>query len=76
MSHLRRLISPLSKVHPHFEARDLHPTHYGKVCPNETPEGQSCGLVKNFAIGTIVTSGIDEERVEKDLQQMGVILKK
>ncbi len=76
LSHLRRVISPLSKVHPHFEARDLHPTHWGKICPNETPEGQSCGLVKNFAIGTIVTSGTPEEEVSNQLNKLGVIFGK
>lgn len=32
ISHLRRIISPLSRKHPHFKARDLHGTHYGKLC--------------------------------------------
>lgn len=49
LSHLRRVISPLSRAQPHFEARDLHPTQWGRICPSETPEGPNCGLVKNFA---------------------------
>ena len=44
LSHLRRVVSPLSRSQPHFEARDLHPTHWGKICPNETPEGPNCVL--------------------------------
>jgi DNA-directed RNA polymerase subunit B len=32
ISHLRRVVSPLSRSQPHFEARDLHPTHWGKIC--------------------------------------------
>jgi DNA-directed RNA polymerase beta subunit len=75
VSHLKRVISPLSKVHPHFEARDLHPTQWGKICPNETPEGQSCGLVKNFAIGALVSSGYPEEKIEKTLNKLGVVFK-
>ncbi|HEQ78766.1 MAG TPA: DNA-directed RNA polymerase subunit B'', partial [Euryarchaeota archaeon] len=47
VSHLRRVVSPLTRSQPHFEARDLHPTQWGRLCPNETPEGQNCGLVKN-----------------------------
>ncbi|MCG3219510.1 MAG: DNA-directed RNA polymerase subunit B'', partial [Candidatus Heimdallarchaeota archaeon] len=31
LSHLRRVVSPLSRSQPHFEARDLHPTHWGKI---------------------------------------------
>ncbi len=49
LSHMRRVTSPLVRSQPHFEARDLHPTHWGRLCPNETPEGQNCGLVKNAA---------------------------
>src|SRR2546425_1276942 len=40
LSHLRRVTSPLTRSQPHFEARDLHPTQWGRLCPNETPEGQ------------------------------------
>ena len=63
LSHLRRIISPLTRSQPHFEARDLHPTQWGRICPNETPEGQNCGLVKNAALLINVTEGIDEAPV-------------
>ena len=32
-----------------FEVRDVHPTHYGRVCPIETPEGPNIGLINSFA---------------------------
>jgi DNA-directed RNA polymerase subunit B" len=73
MSHLRRVISPLSKTQSHFEARDLHPTHWGKICPNETPEGQSCGLVKNLAVGAMISTR-EIEGLEKNLGMLGVSL--
>jgi DNA-directed RNA polymerase subunit B len=72
LSHLRRIISPLSRVHPHFEARDLHGTHFGRICPIETPEGTSCSLVKNMALYNEVTIGIDEKEVEGILKKLGV----
>ncbi len=72
MSHLRRVISPLSKRHPHFKARDLHGTHWGKLCPNESPEGPSCGLVKNLALLANITVGEEEESVETTLRSLGV----
>ncbi len=76
VSHLNRVVSPLSKVHPHFEARDLHSTHFGRICPNETPEGQSCGLVKNFAASAMVTAtSPDTEELEEKLEKMGVTFK-
>ena len=73
VSHLRRVVSPLSKTQPHFEARDLHPTHWGKLCPNETPEGQSCGLLKNLAMGCVI-SAKETEGLEKPLSLLGVEL--
>ncbi len=76
VSHLRRVISPLSKTHPHFEARDLHPTHFGKICPNETPEGQSCGLVKNLALGAVLSREHPEESITGELEKLGVVLKR
>ena len=72
ITHQRRVSSLLSRSHPHFEARDLHATQFGRICPNETPEGQNCGLVKNLAIGAIISSDTDEAPVEKYLREFGV----
>ena len=63
LSHLRRVISPLSRSQPHFEARDLHGTQWGRLCPFETPEGPNCGLVKNLALMSYVSVGIDENEI-------------
>jgi DNA-directed RNA polymerase subunit B len=60
LSHLRRVISPLSRAQPHFEARDLHPTQWGRICPNETPEGPNCGLVKNFAQQVELSTALED----------------
>ncbi len=73
LSHLRRVVSPLSRSQPHFEARELHPTQWGRMCPFETPEGPNCGLVKNLALMSYVSVGIDEKEVEKILYKLGVI---
>lgn len=73
LSHLRRVISPLSRAQPHFEARDLHPTQWGRLCPSETPEGPNCGLVKNFAEMVELSTGIDDINPIKDiLYDLGV----
>ena len=66
MSHLRRITSSLTRSQPHFEARDLHPTQWGRLCPSETPEGQNCGLVKNAALIINVSKGYPE----KDLKDI------
>ncbi|MCL4438252.1 MAG: DNA-directed RNA polymerase subunit B [Candidatus Thermoplasmatota archaeon] len=73
LSHLRRIISPLTRSQPHFEARDLHPTQWGRICPNETPEGQNCGLVKNAALIINVTEGIDPQTVVETLKGMNLM---
>src|SRR5437867_3770725 len=71
LSHLRRVTSPLTRSQPHFEARDLHPTQWGRLCPNETPEGQNCGLVKNCALVIDVSEGFPEEEVKLLLADLG-----
>ncbi|MFH5797551.1 DNA-directed RNA polymerase subunit B'' [Haladaptatus sp. DYF46] len=73
LSHLRRLRSPLSRSQPHFEARDLHATQWGRICPSETPEGPNCGLVKNFAQAMELSQNIeDEQELKHELSSMGV----
>jgi DNA-directed RNA polymerase subunit B len=72
-SHLRRVISPLIRSQAHFEARDLHATHWGKICPNETPEGPNCGLVKNLAIQAYISVGTDEEPVRQFVLEQPVV---
>ncbi len=73
LSHLRRVISPLSRAQPHFEARDLHPTQWGRICPSETPEGPNCGLVKNFAQLVELSTGLEnEDEIKAILTQLGV----
>jgi DNA-directed RNA polymerase subunit B len=72
-SHLRRLQSPLSRSQPNFEARDLHPTHWGRLCPSETPEGANCGLVKNLALSAVISVGVESGKVKQDLYERGVI---
>ncbi|MDD2613771.1 MAG: DNA-directed RNA polymerase subunit B'' [Methanosarcina sp.] len=73
LSHLRRVISPLSRAQPHFEARDLHATQWGRLCPSETPEGPNCGLVKNFAEMVELSTGIEEtDGIKKILHDLNV----
>lgn len=73
LSNLRRLQSPLSRSQPNFEARDLHPTHWGRVCPNETPEGSNCGLVKNLALMANISVGTNTEEIKEALLTLNVV---
>jgi len=72
LSHLRRVISPLTRSQPHFEARDLHPTQFGRLCPNETPEGQNCGLVKNLALMVDVSENLPDNNVREILDELDI----
>jgi len=71
ISHLRRVQSPLSRTQPNFEARDLHSTHFGRLCPSETPEGSNCGLVKNLALSAIISVSVTSEEVVEKLYEIG-----
>ena len=73
LSHLRRLQSPLSRSQPNFEARDLHPTHWGRLCPNETPEGSNCGLVKNISLAACTSVYINPDEIKHILYYLGVV---
>ena len=72
VSGLQRVFSPLSSSQENFEARALHSTHLGRLCPSETPEGTNIGLRKNLAILTSVTGNVDEEELLKSLKTMGL----
>ena len=53
ITHKRRVsaLGPggLTRERAGFEVRDVHPTHYGRLCPIETPEGPNIGLINSFA---------------------------
>jgi DNA-directed RNA polymerase subunit B len=72
ISHLRRIQSPLSRSQPNFEARDLHATHFGRICPAETPEGSNCGLVKNLALSAVISVSVLSPEIVEKLYELGV----
>nr|QGX47696.1 DNA-directed RNA polymerase II second largest subunit [Fusarium xyrophilum]QGX47697.1 DNA-directed RNA polymerase II second largest subunit [Fusarium xyrophilum]QGX47698.1 DNA-directed RNA polymerase II second largest subunit [Fusarium xyrophilum] len=57
LSHLRRTNTPIGRDGKLAKPRQLHNTHWGLVCPAETPEGQACGLVKNLSLMCYVSVG-------------------
>jgi DNA-directed RNA polymerase beta subunit len=71
-SHLQRVISPLSSTQENFEARQLHATHFGRLCPIETPEGQPVGLRKHLAILCAISNESNEEEILKTLKNLGM----
>ncbi|MEM4260795.1 MAG: DNA-directed RNA polymerase subunit B'' [Candidatus Woesearchaeota archaeon] len=72
MSHLQGVVSPLSSSQENFKARALHPTHLGRLCPSETPEGTNIGLRKNLAILSNITPHMKDEDIIEELKSIGM----
>lgn len=72
LSHLRRMITPLARSGKLAKPRQLHNTHWGLVCPAETPEGQAVGLVKNISLMCYITLGSKQSVVEDFIDEWGV----
>ena len=74
ISQLQRVSSMLSSDQENFMARTLHPTHYGKFCPIETPEGTEIGLRKNLAILCRISTKVnmDEKKFIEEFEKLGL----
>ena len=74
LSHLRRTNTPIGRDGKIAKPRQLHNTHWGLVCPAETPEGQACGLVKNLALMCFVSVGTPGLPLIEYMRQRGMEL--
>jgi len=72
LSHLQRVVSPLSASQENFEARELHSTHLGRLCPIETPEGTNIGLRKNLSLLCTISKESDENEIIKQCKNFGL----
>ncbi|KAI5192005.1 DNA-directed RNA polymerase II subunit RPB2 [Nematocida sp. AWRm77] len=72
LSHLRRVNTPVGRDGKLAKPRQLHASHWGMVCPAETPEGQACGLVKNFALMSHVSVGVNSVPIIDLLEECGL----
>jgi len=72
LSHLRRLNTPLERSGKQAKPRQLHNTHWGMVCPAETPEGQAVGLVKNLALMAEISTNSPASPVIDFLDEFGL----
>ncbi len=68
LSHLRRINTPIDKSGKLIEPRKLHASSWGFLCPAETPEGQSVGVVKNLSYMTIVSGYSDSSPISEYLK--------
>ncbi|VEV54861.1 DNA-directed RNA polymerase II subunit RPB2, putative [Plasmodium vinckei vinckei] len=72
LSHLRRLNTPLGREGKMAKPRQLHNTHWGMICPFETPEGQSVGLVKNLSLMCDISVGTSTNNIYEFLTEWGL----
>lgn len=72
LSHLRRCNTPIGRDGKIAKPRQLHNTHWGMVCPAETPEGQACGLVKNLALMAYISVGSPSAPIVEFLDEWGM----
>lgn len=73
--HLRSVVSALSSTQEHFEARELHATHMGRLCCIRTPEGQNIGLRNFLAMGAKLTqpaTDADNLKILTTIKALGV----
>ena len=72
ISHLQKVVSPLSSSQENFAARALHCTHIGRICPIETPEGTNIGLRKNLAMLCSISQSADENSVLEKIKTLDI----
>ena len=72
-------VGMVTRVNSHFEKsrkvsgpRTLQPSSWGMLCPSDTPEGESCGLVKNLSLMCVVTSDLEPEPVRSICMNLGM----
>jgi DNA-directed RNA polymerase III subunit RPC2 len=69
---MTRISSQFEKTRKVSGPRALQPSQWGMLCPSDTPEGEACGLVKNLALMTHITTDIDEGPIIKIAHMLGV----
>jgi len=73
ISHLRRVSTPIEKTGKLIPPRKLHNTQWGYICPSETPEGHSVGVVKNMSTTAIVGIYSNPNTVREYLAKLGTL---
>ena len=68
---MTRISSQFEKTRKISGPRALQPSQFGMLCPSDTPEGEACGLVKNLALMTHITTDDEEAPVRKLISTLG-----
>lgn len=73
ISHLRRISTPIEKTGKLIAPRKLHNTQWGYICPSETPEGHSVGVVKNMSSTAIVSIYSNAKTIKEFIRAAGTL---
>jgi DNA-directed RNA polymerase II subunit RPB2 len=73
VSHLRRISTPIEKTGKLVAPRKLHNTQWGYICPSETPEGHSVGVVKNMSSTSIVSIYSNPKTIKEFIDTLGTL---
>ncbi|KAJ9081522.1 DNA-directed RNA polymerase III complex subunit Rpc2 [Entomophthora muscae] len=68
---MTRISSQFEKTRKVSGPRALQPSQWGMLCPSDTPEGEACGLVKNLALMTHITTDVEPEPIHKMIFTLG-----
>ena len=69
---MTRVNSQFEKTRKVSGPRSLQPSQWGMLCPSDTPEGEGCGLVKNLALMTHITTEVEDEPIVRLAFNLGV----
>ncbi|KAG8852763.1 DNA-directed RNA polymerase III core subunit ret1 [Serendipita sp. 411] len=69
---MTRISSQFEKTRKVSGPRALQPSQWGMLCPSDTPEGEACGLVKNLALMTHITTDVEEAQLSRIVTLLGV----
>lgn len=67
ISHLRRLMLPVGVKGKNYGIRQLHASHFAFICPYETPEGETVGIVSNLALSAHITTNSNTDVLMKEI---------
>ena len=74
LSHLRRVNTAMEKNGKLVQPRKLDNSQIGMICPAETPEGSSVGLVKNMALSTNISISMNSTHIRKILIELNIVV--
>ena len=69
---MTRISSQFEKTRKVSGPRALQPSQWGMLCPSDTPEGEACGLVKNLALMTHITTDVEDAPIIRLAFMLGV----